>query len=188
MYTPLHGQFSSPACASAPSVVSTTTMTGSQVSVRVRRISLLVLSVVALCVSACAQPAMQRPAPAELAPSLDRAQPGDRRVLAGEWEYEEEAVVVLTLDEQGNGPYAWKDGRLETHTLLGHTWQGMWFQEENDREGGFTVEFTPDFSEGDGTWWYTRIGSDDAPTLQGGTFHLTRKALSAKVGETPPGP
>jgi hypothetical protein len=188
MCTSLPGQLNSSACASAPSVVSTTTMTSSQVSVRVRCISLLVLSGVALCVSACSQPAIQRSVPTEPIPSLDGAQPGDRRVLTGEWEYEDGAVIILTLDEQGNGPYPWKDGRLETHTLVGHTWRGMWFQTENDREGGFTVEFSPDFSEGEGTWWYTRIGSDHAPTQKGGTFHLTRKALSAKVSETPPAP
>jgi hypothetical protein len=169
-------------------MVSTTTMTSSQVSVLVRRISLIVLSGVALFMSACSQPAIQRSAPTELGPSLDRPQPGDRRVLAGEWEYEDGAVFVLTLDEQGNGPYAWKDGRLETHTLNGQTWQGMWFQKENDREGGFTVEFSSDFSEGDGKWWYTRIDSDHAPAQKGGTFHLTRKSLSAKVSETPPAP
>jgi hypothetical protein len=36
------------------------------------------------------------------------------------------------LDEQGNGHYDWKDGRFETHTLIDHTWHGMWFQNEND--------------------------------------------------------
>ena len=48
----------------------------------------------------------------------------------------------------------------------------MWFQKENDRHGGFTVEFSPDFSEGEGRWWYSRIGSDTAPTKKGGSFHL----------------
>ena len=63
----------------------------------------------------------------------------DRRVLACEWEYEDGAVVTLTLDEQGNGTYPWKDGRFITHSLSDHVWQGMWVQEENDREGGFIV-------------------------------------------------
>src|SRR5262245_12641169 len=70
----------------------------------------------------------------------------DRRVLAGEWDYEEDAVVTLTLDEQGNGTYPWKGGRFETHSLSDHTWQGRWIQQENDREGGFTVQFSSDFS------------------------------------------
>lgn len=163
-------------------------MTSSPVSLRKRHISLLLLPVVVLCISACSQTAFQRSTPAEAVPLPDKAQPGDRRVLAGEWEYEDAAVFILTLDEQGNGPYAWKDGRLETYALVGHTWQGMWFQKENDREGGFTVEFSPDFSEGDGTWWYTRLGTDHAPSQKGGTFHLTRKTISARVSETPPAP
>jgi hypothetical protein len=59
-----------------------------------------------------------------------------------------DAVVPLILDEQGNGHYEWKEGHFETHRLIDHTWSGMWVQEENDRKGGFTVEFSPDFSEG----------------------------------------
>jgi hypothetical protein len=62
--------------------------------------------------------------------------PQDRRVLAGEWDYEDGAVVTLTLDEQGNGSYPWKDGRFVTHSLSDHVWQGMWIQNENDREEG----------------------------------------------------
>lgn len=88
-------------------------------------------------------------------------------------------MVTLELDERGNGVYAWKEGRLETTALSNHTWQGMWFQKENDREGGFTVEFSEDFSEGEGRWWYSRIGPDHAPTQKGGTFHLTRKGSNA---------
>jgi hypothetical protein len=102
----------------------------------------------------------------------------DRRVLAGEWDYEDGAVVTLTLDEQGNGTYPWKDGRFVTHSLSDHVWQGMWSQSENDREGGFSVQFSPDFSDGEGQWWYTRIEDDRAPTQKGGTFRLTRRAPS----------
>jgi hypothetical protein len=102
-------------------------------------------------------------------------QAGDCHVLAGEWEYVDGAAVRLALDEQGNGHYDWKDGRFETHSLIDHTWQGMWFQKENDREGGFTVKFSPDFSEGEGRWWVSRIGADQTPTQKGGTFHLSRK-------------
>ena len=92
------------------------------------------------------------------------SQPGDRHVLAGEWEYVDGAAVLLALDEQGNSHYDWKDGRFETHTLIGHTRHGMWSQKENDRDGGFMVEFSPDFSEGEGCWWYSRIGTDHAST------------------------
>ena len=102
-------------------------------------------------------------------------------MLAGEWEYEDSAVVTLTLDEQGNGTYPWKEGRFETTALSDHTWQGMWFQKENEREGGFTVEFSPDFSEGEGRWWYSRIEDDRAPTQKGGTFRLRRKTSHASA-------
>jgi len=104
-------------------------------------------------------------------PSL---QAGERQVLAGEWEFIDAtgAVVLLTLDEQGNGRYEWNHGRFETHRLIDHTWSGKWFQEVNDRDGGFTIELSPDFSEGEGRWWYSRIGTDRAPTRKGGTFHL----------------
>ena len=102
------------------------------------------------------------------------AQPGDLHVLAGEWEITDAsgAALRLIIDGQGNGHYDWKDGRFETQTLIDHTWNGMWFQKENDRDGGFTVEFSPDFSEGEGQWWYNRIGSDTAPIQKGGSFHL----------------
>jgi hypothetical protein len=100
----------------------------------------------------------------------------DRSVLAGEWDYEEDAVVTLTLDEEGNGSYPWKGGRFETHSLSDHTWQGRWIQSDNDREGGFIVHLSPDFSNGEGRWWYTRIENNLAPTQKGGTFHLTKKS------------
>ena len=100
----------------------------------------------------------------------------DRSVLAGEWDYEEDAVVTLTLDEQGNGTYPWKGGRFETHSLTDHTWQGRWIQRDNDREGGFIVQLSPDYSNGEGRWWYTRIENNLTPTQKGGTFHLTKKS------------
>ncbi len=53
---------------------------------------------------------------------------------------------------------------VETQTLIGHTWHGVWFQKENDRDGGFAVKFSQDFSEGEGRWWYSRIGADYATT------------------------
>ena len=114
------------------------------------------------------------------------SQPDDRRVLAGEWEYVDDAVVLLTLDEQGNGHYDWKEGRFETRTLIGHTWHGMWFQKENGREGGFTVELSPDFSEGEGRWWYSRIGTDHTITQKGGTFHLKKKTARMNRSVTQP--
>jgi len=109
----------------------------------------------------------------------------DRRILAGEWEYEEGAVIILRLDEQGNGTYAWKDGRFATTALKGRIWEGLWSQRDNDREGGFRVEFSADFSEGEGHWWYTRIGQDHAPTQKGGTFRVSRKDEASSRDETP---
>jgi hypothetical protein len=112
-------------------------------------------------------------------------QAGVCHVLAGEWEYVDGAAVQLTLDEQGNGR---KDGRFETRTLIDHTWQGMWFQKKNDREGGFTVEFSPDFSEGEGRWWVSCVGADHAPTQKSGTFHLSMKTALMNQSETSPAP
>ena len=139
-----------------------------------------------LLTAACAKPAVQRDDSMDSLPPSTASQPDDRHILAGEWEYVDGAAVHLTLDEQGNGHYDWKDGRFETHTLIGQTWDGMWFQKENDRDGGFTVEFSPDFSEGEGRWWVSRIGADHAPTQKGGTFHLSRK--TAILNHRPPSP
>lgn len=126
-------------------------------------------------ISACTTgPAVRDPASVPQVP-VSSGTTEDPRVLAGEWEYEDGAVVTLTLDEHGNGTYAWKEGRFETMALTDHTWSGRWIQKENDREGGFTVKFSSDFSEGDGRWWYTRVGTDQAPEPKGGSFHLSRK-------------
>ena len=155
---------------------------------RQRYIGVPVFLACALLAAACAEPAVHRTDPTDPPfPSIG-SQAGDRHVLAGEWEYEDGAVVLLTLDEEGNGNYDWKEGRFETHTLTGHTWNGMWFQRENDREGRFTVEFWPDFSEGEGRWWYSRIGTDHAPTHDGGTFHLSKKNALKNHHDTPPAP
>jgi hypothetical protein len=144
----------------------------------------------ALLAAACAKPAVHRAIPMDSFPPSMVSQPGDRHVLAGEWEYVsvDGAAVLLVLDEQGNGHYDWKDGRFETRTLIGHTWHGMWFQKENDRDGRITVEFSPDFSEGEGRWWYSRIGTDHAPTQKGGTFHLSKKTALMNQSDTPPAP
>jgi len=144
----------------------------------------------ALLEAACANPAVHQAIPIDSLPPSMVSQPGDRHVLAGEWEYVsvDGASVPLVLDEQGNGHYDWKDGRFETHTLIGHTWHGMWFQKENNRDGGFMVEFSPDFSEGEGRWWYSRIGTDHAPTQKGGTFHLSKKTARMNHSDTPPAP
>jgi hypothetical protein len=142
----------------------------------------------ALLAAACAKPPVHRDVSMDSFPPSMTSQPGDRHVLAGEWEYVDGVAVPLTLDEQGNGHYDWKDGRFETHTLIGHTWHGMWFQKENDREGGFTVELSPDFLEGEGHWWIRRIGVDQAPTQKSGTFHLSKKIAHMNHSNTSPAP
>jgi len=143
----------------------------------------------ALLAAACANPAVHRDVAMDSLPPSIAAQPGDRHVLAGEWEYVDgDAIDRLTFDEEGNGHYDWKDGRFETRTLVGHTWHGMWFQKENDRDGGFTVEFSPDFSEGEGRWWYSRIETNHAPTQKGGTFHLRKNTARMNHTDTPPAP
>lgn len=127
-----------------------------------------------LTVAGCAtQPPVQLSVKADLPKN-------DRSILAGEWEYEDGATVTLRLDEQGNGSYSFKDGRFETSRLEGHAWIGTWSQKENDREGGFTVNLSEDYTEGQGTWWYVRIGADHKPTQKGGTFRVSKKASLAK--------
>ena len=139
----------------------------------------------ALLAAACDKPAVQRSVSIDSLPQSLAFQTGDRQVLAGEWEYADVDGTVdqLKLDGEGNGHYNWKEGRFETRTLIGYTWQGIWFQKENNRDGGFTVEFSPDFSEGEGRWWYSRIGTDHAPTQNGGTFYLSKK--TARMSHTP---
>jgi hypothetical protein len=149
-------------------------------------VSILLASTV--LVAACAGPVVHRAASTDSLPSSIVPQSDDRHILAGEWEYEDGAVARLTLDEQGNGRYAWNDGRFGTHKLIGHTWHGRWFQKGNDREGGFTVELSPDFTEGEGRWWYSRIGAERAPTRKGGTFHLSKKSAPMNRNNTPPAP
>ena len=136
----------------------------------------------ALMITGCDYPSVVRP------PVQDDLPADDRSILAGEWEYEDEATVTLRLDEQGNGPYAWKEGRFETVQFWDRTWVGNWHQKENDREGGFVVKLSSDYREGEGTWWYLRIGSDHAPSKKGGTFHLRRKTSLTNLGDRSPAP
>ena len=151
-----------------------------------RNVCVPLLLACALLAAACAKPAVHRAVSMDSPPPSLSSQPGDRHVLAGEWEYVDGAAVLLTLDEQGNGHYEWKDGRFETQMLVDHTWHGMWFQKENDRDSGLTVEFSPDLLEGEGRWWYSRIGTDSAPTQQGGRFHRNKKTVRMNHSDTPP--
>ena len=99
--------------------------------------------------------------------------------LAGGWEYEEGSVnYQLTLDQEGKGTYQWKEGRFETRSLSNGIWKGTWHQLENDREGEFELQLHPDLQSASGSWWYTRIGTDQDPLEPGGSFSLRR----VKVG------
>ncbi len=84
--------------------------------------------------------------------------------LSGEWEFQEEgAAQRLVLDEKGNGTYSWQNGRIITTSVSGRQWEGMWYQEGNDREGSFALRLSDDGREAKGTWWYTRIGTRVIP-------------------------
>ncbi|HTK86450.1 MAG TPA: hypothetical protein VL329_01900 [Nitrospiraceae bacterium] len=97
--------------------------------------------------------------------------------LAGTWEYEERGnTMLITLNEYGNGTYDWKDGRFMTATYSNGVWKGSWSQRENDRDGEFEVILSQDRPAGEGRWWYTRIGSDMAPTHPGGVFQIARRS------------
>lgn len=140
------------------------------------RSSVLATGLSLLSLQACSHvPSLQETAwsdPVAEEISLTRA---EHAVLAGEWEYEEDGMVVpLRLDRFGNGSYDFKDGRFRTDLFADHRWAGAWAQRENDREGGFEITLSPDFSEGEGRWWYTRIEADKAPTKAGGRFHVMK--------------
>ena len=74
-----------------------------------RYLTISIFLICALLSAACAHQAVFM---GSQAPSMV-SQAGDRHVLAREWEYIDStgAVVPLTLDEQGNGHYEWKEGR-----------------------------------------------------------------------------
>lgn len=136
------------------------------------------MAVTIMALMAVAGCATQTPLQPSVTPDFPK---DDRSILAGEWEYEDGATVTLRLDQQGNGTYPFKDGRFETSRLEGHAWVGTWSQKENDREGGFSVTLSKDYSEGQGIWWYVRIGADRKPTQKGGTFRLNKKASLTKL-------
>jgi hypothetical protein len=134
-----------------------------------RRITLIALIAATNGLLACAQ--LARETPPLTSPST-RQTPD----LSGEWEFhEEEFVQRFSLDEHGNGRYAWQDGYITTTSLDQGRWLGHWYQAGNDREGDFDVRLSEDGTEAEGTWWYTRIGQNFIPPhAQGGRFVLKR--------------
>jgi len=114
-------------------------------------------------------------------PELGRAPATPPIDLSGDWEYQDdETTQKISLDEHGNGQYAWQGGRFLTTSFSEERWDGHWSQKGNDREGGFTLRPSADGKEAEGTWWYTRIGDKDIPPhAQGGSFRLRRVSPSA---------
>ncbi len=131
--------------------------------------------IAAFVLAAAVQPGCSYDPAVKLLTPAAPTQEEPRKILAGVWEYRDVAVAYqLALDENGNGDYAWKNGSFLTTSLRNGFWRGKWSQVDNDREGEFEVKLSDDYLEGEGRWWYTRIGSDTAPLEPGGTFYLTR--------------
>jgi hypothetical protein len=109
--------------------------------------------------------------------------------LAGKWEYEEKGhTILITLNEYGRGTYDWKDGQSITTTFSNGVWRGFWSQRENDRDGAFEVTFLQNATEGQGRWWYTRIGSDTAPKRPGGVFQIAHQSSQDRFTQQASGP
>jgi hypothetical protein len=136
---------------------------------RALHISFVLLS---LLVSACgilpsAKPVAPDTKVLGIAPGIDPS---------GTWLYEEGGqVLLLKLDEQGNGEYPWKNGSFRTQSIRNKLWTGTWHQPGNNREGGYSIKMDADFVHGQGRWWYTRIGKDKEPKRPGGEFTIERQ-------------
>ncbi|NKB82033.1 MAG: hypothetical protein GKS05_09125 [Nitrospirales bacterium] len=97
--------------------------------------------------------------------------------LSGTWRIEEEdKSYEAILDVQGNGAYTWQGGTIVTTKVENRLWEGTWSQPENDREGGFEVLLSKDFSRAEGAWWYTRVKNfrNIPPGITGGSYVLIR--------------
>lgn len=123
----------------------------------------------------CAQPYMRpQEMSSEMSLPLQAVEPDVS--LEGTWEYEESGqTILITLDKHGNGSYRWKDGKFMTTSCSNGVWKGWWSQRGNDRDGQFEVKLATNGSEGEGRWWYTRIGHDLSPSHRGGSFHIARQ-------------
>lgn len=121
----------------------------------------------AVLAGACAPAALRAPPPPPEPPRAFDPQ--------GSWQYTDKLVSgLIHIDEHGRGRYEWRQGRFETVAIKGRRWTGTWHQPGNDREGGFELLLSSDYSEARGRWWYTRIGTNLAPKRPGGRFRLTR--------------
>jgi hypothetical protein len=137
---------------------------------------LIACLILALITAACSQHKKRSRLPdnwaAHQKPCTD---PGARSALEGAWLYEEDGYLyTLQLDARGNGRYQWQNGRFLTTCLEDGHWRGRWDQPDNDREGAFEIALNSGLKEGEGRWWYTRIGEDHEPAPGGGEFQLKR--------------
>lgn len=108
--------------------------------------------------------------------------PPPNSLMGGKWEIQEEdRSYIATLDENGNGTYTWKNGKIQTIECIDKLWKGTWHQSGNDREGEFEVVLSEDGQEAKGVWWYTRVGENkDIPPKQfGGDFVWVRPSSNS---------
>jgi hypothetical protein len=100
--------------------------------------------------------------------------------LAGEWEVEENGVVIpLRMDALGYGTYEWEQGSIQTAFFDGRNWRGAWNQPGNDRNGEFELHVSPNGRRAKGRWWYLRIGDEHFERAQrGGVISLNRDTAS----------
>ena len=138
------------------------------------RFSILLVGILSAALSASCT-SVRVPAPTSAPPTIDQID------LGGEWEFQDEgAAQRVALDEKGNGSYTWQKGHIVTTSVSGGRWEGIWYQEGNDREGGFEVLLSDDRREAEGTWWYTRIGTRNIPPReQGRSFRFKRVSPTA---------
>ncbi len=103
--------------------------------------------------------------------------------LAGEWEVEENGVVIpLRMDALGYGAYEWEQGSIQTAFFDGRQWRGAWNQPGNDRNGEFDVHLSPDGWRAEGRWWYLRIGNEHFERAQrGGVLSLQRDTTGQEL-------
>ena len=96
--------------------------------------------------------------------------------LSGRWKVQEtDRTYEATLDADGNGTYTWQGGQIRTTRLDGRSWQGTWHQPGNDREGGFEVLLSDDRTQGQGSWWYTRVDSRKVPPREWGGLYVWKR-------------
>lgn len=122
-------------------------------------------------------------------PSDQADQVSDAPDFTGEWEIQEEdKSYTATLDKNGNGPYTWQNGRITTLGIADRTWNGMWQQPGNDREGSFELLLSEDGREASGVWWYTRVGDrKNIPARQwGGTYVWKRLSAGPSTSASNP--